>query len=158
MPPRRPARTAPLLLGASVLGLLAVACGGRVELDVPDCNADAVAYCSASGCPLTGPTAATPSAVTTWCVGSTAFASRVNGYGTCTTPGGQPWATEVRATDASGALLYLLYDPSSGSLLSVSTVPITAATDGGTGEKDYGTCGAHTGIVTCATTTFSCAR
>ena len=158
MPPRRPAHAATLLLAAPALALLAASCGGRVALDVPGCSADAVTYCDAHGCPLTGPSSATPTAVSTWCTGSLAFAPSVTGYGTCTTPAGEPWAIEVRALDATGAFLYVLYDPASGQLLDVSTVQGAATVDGGTGEKDYGTCGEHTGVVTCTTTPFSCAR
>jgi hypothetical protein len=143
-----------ILPGAAALGLVLAACGGRVALDVPDCSGDAVAYCKTDGCPLTGPAASTPTGVSVWCTGSTAFAPRVTGYGTCTTPAGQVWATDVRATDATGAELFVLYDPASGQLLSVSTV---ASGDAGA-EHDYGTCGAHSGIVTCTTVAFTCAR
>ena len=40
-----------ILAGAAALGLLVVACGGRVALDVSGCAADAVTYCRADGCP-----------------------------------------------------------------------------------------------------------
>jgi len=143
-------------LGATALGLLvAAACGGRSQLSVPDCNAPAVAYCQTNGCPFTGPASSTAAGVTAWCSAAGSFAPRVTGYGTCTTPGGQPWATDVKASDALGNELYLLYDPTSGRLLSVSTI---APGDSGTGEQDYGTCGEGTGIVTCAGVLFTCDR
>jgi hypothetical protein len=142
-------------LGATALGLLlAASCGGRTVLSEPDCDAAAIAYCQTTGCPFTGPASSTAAGVTAWCTAASAFAPRVTGYGTCLTPAGQAWAIDVKASDANGNELYLLYDPTSGRLLSVSTV---APGDGGT-EQDYGTCGEGTGIVRCTGVLFSCAR
>jgi hypothetical protein len=143
--------------GAAALGLLvAAACGGRSELSVPDCNAAAVAYCQTGGCPITGPASSTGAGLAAWCAASLAFAPRVTGYGTCTTPDGQLWANDVVASDALGNTLYLLYDPSSGQLVSVSTL---GPGDSPTQEKDYGTCGQSAGIVRCAAPVlFTCDR
>ena len=91
-----------------------------------------------------------PAALTQWCQAWPALAARVTGVGTCTTPDGQTWATDVRLADADGGTLYLLYDPASGDLVSVSTIASG-------GETDYGTCGAHSGIVTCAGAAYRCA-
>jgi hypothetical protein len=149
MPPRH-------LLGATTLGLLvAAACGGRSTLSVPDCNAAAVTYCQANGCPFTGPASSTAAGLTTWCSAASAFSARVTGYGTCVTPAGEPWAIDVKASDAHGNELYVLYDPTTSQLLSVSTL---APGDSGTGEQDYGTCGENTGIVTCSSVVFACDR
>jgi hypothetical protein len=104
---------------------------------------------------LTGPASGTAAGVTAWCNTSSAFSPRVTGYGNCTTPAGEPWAIDVKASDALGHDLYLLYDPTSGELLSVSTF---GPGDAGTGEQDYGTCGESTGIVTCSAVRFTCAR
>jgi hypothetical protein len=80
----------------------------------------------------------------------------VTGFGTCTTSAGQAWAIDVRTSDASGGVVYLLYDPSSAQLLSVSTVePGVGVGDAGL-ETDYGSCGQHLGIVTCAGEAFTC--
>jgi hypothetical protein len=136
------------------LALVLVACAGRSELPVPDCNAPAVDYCQANGCPFTGPASSSETDVGAWCSSAPVFAARVTGAGTCTTPGGQTWAIDVRASDGTGAQLYVLYDPSSAQLLSVSTV---GAGVGDGGEVDYGTCD-NSGIVTCTTTPVSCAR
>jgi len=145
-------RSAPAAM--MVLGLV-VACGGRVDLSVPDCSADAVTYCKANGCPLTGPAASTAGAVATWCAASPTVAPRVTAFGACTVSGGATWATNVKATDASGNLLYLLYDPTSAALLSVTTI---GAGDGGKGEQDYGYCGEHSGIVSCTDAVFTCGQ
>jgi hypothetical protein len=83
------------------------------------------------------------------------FAARVTGYGSCAAPGGQTWATDVKASDALGNTLYLLYDPGSGQLLSASTL---ASGDGGAGEVDYGTCGEGAGLVKCSSVVFACDR
>ena len=144
------------VFGVTALGLLvAAACGGRSPLTVPDCNAPAVAYCRANGCPFTGPASGTAAGITAWCTAASAFSPRVTGYGNCTTPAGEPWAIDVKASDALGHDLYLLYDPTSGELLSVSTF---GPGDAGTGEQDYGTCGESTGIVTCSAVRFTCNR
>jgi hypothetical protein len=145
------------LVGPALLGLLvAAACGGRSPLSVPDCNAAAVSFCQSDGCPFTGPAASTSAALTAWCSAAAAFSARVTGYGTCLTPAGEPWAIDVKASDTHGNVLYVLYDPTSGELLSVSTI---ALGDGGTGEQDYGTCGQNTGIVTCQPAApFTCDR
>jgi len=144
------------LLGAATLGLLvAAACGGRSPLPVPDCDAAALAYCQTDGCPFLGPAASSASAIVAWCSASGAFSARVTGYGMCLTPGGQPWALDVKATDAQGNTLYVLYDPVTAQLLSVSTL---GPGDSGTGEQDYGTCGENTGIVTCSGVVFTCDR
>jgi hypothetical protein len=145
------------LPGAAALVLLVIAaCGGRSPLDVPACNAPATAYCQTDGCPFTGPAANTPEAIMAWCSAAAAFAPRVVGYGPCVTPGGQPWATAVQATDASGDSLYVLYDPTTGELLSVST--LAPGSDGGSGETNYGTCGENTGIVDCIIIGHACDR
>lgn len=129
------------------------ACGGRVDLSTA-CSTAAVAYCQANGCPLTGPTSNAPATIQAWCAQWPSMAPRVTGAGICSTTDGQTWAVDVRLADAGGGTLYLLYDPTSGDLVSVST--IGAGTDAGTGETDYGTCGAHSGIVTCAGSGFRC--
>ncbi len=143
---------------AGRLGLLvaAASCGGRSQLSVPDCNAAAVAYCQTGGCPITGPASTTAPGLAAWCAASPAFAPRVTGYGTCTTPDGRLWANDVEASDALGNTLYLLYDPSSGELVSVSAL---GPGDGATGEQDYGTCGQSAGIVSCSgPLLFTCDR
>jgi hypothetical protein len=114
------------------------------------CSTAAVAYCQANGCPLTGPTSNAPATIEAWCTQWPAMAGRVTGYGTCTTADGHTWAIDVRLSDTGGGTSYLLYDPTSGDLVSVSTI------GAGAGETDYGTCGAHSGIVTCAGTAFRC--
>jgi hypothetical protein len=144
------------LAGATALGLLlAAACGGRSQLSVPDCNAAAVTYCQTNGCPFTGPASSTAAGLTAWCSAASAFSPRVTGYGVCTTPAGQVWANDVKASDAHGNELYLLYDPATGQLLSVST---RGPGDSGAGEEDYGTCGENSGIVTCSGVVFACDR
>jgi hypothetical protein len=144
------------LLGATALGLLvAAACGGRSPLSVPDCNAPALAYCRTNGCPFTGPASGTGPGLTAWWISATAFSPRVTGYGNCITPAGEPWAIDVKASDALGNDLYLLYDPTTGQLLSVSTF---GPGDAGAGEHDYGTCGENSGIVTCSAVRFTCDR
>ena len=135
----------------AVLALVA-ACGGRVDPSA-GCSAAAVAYCQANGCPLTGPTSNAPATLEAWCTQWPAMASRVTGSGTCTTTDGRTWAIDVRLSDTAGGTLYLLYDPTSGDLLSASTLGAGGA---GSGETDYGTCGAHSGLVTCAGAAFRC--
>jgi hypothetical protein len=141
----------PVVAAAIALAMVA-ACGGRVDLST-DCSAPAVAYCEANGCPLTGPASSAPAALRDWCNQWPALAARVTGSGSCTTADGTMWATDVRLSQPGGGTLYLLYDPSSGQLVSVSTL----GGDGGAGETDYGTCGARSGIVTCAGAAFRCA-
>jgi hypothetical protein len=143
------------LLGPALLAVLLVAaCGGRSPLSVPDCNAAAVSFCQTDGCPFTGPAASTDAALTAWCSAVGAFSARVTGYGTCLTPAGEPWALDVQATDTRGNQLYVLYDLTSGELLSASTI---ALGDGGI-EQDYGTCGESVGIVRCSHPLYTCDR
>jgi predicted small lipoprotein YifL len=151
MLPRHLARAA-----AAALALLSIpACGGRSPLSVPDCNAAALAYCQTDGCPFLGPASSTPAGVSAWCSAAGAFSPRVTGYGSCTDPAGQIWATDVMATDGHGNVLYLLYDPATAELLSVSTVsPGDAATD----QVDYGTCGESAGLVSCKSSVYACDR
>jgi hypothetical protein len=150
------------------LGVTVVAaCGGRVDPAsmsdgsapfASDCADSAVSYCQANGCPLTGPATSTAAAVDSWCAASPALAPRVTGFGTCTTPSGQEWAIDVRTSDATGGTVYLLYDPASARLVSVSTLePAAGSGDGGPIETDYGSCGEHLGIITCAGVAFTCA-
>lgn len=148
-----------LALGApavTVLALLVAACGGQVDRSISQCSYAAVTYCQSNGCPATGPTASTSAALDTWCQASSAIAPRVTAYGTCTLANGQTWAINVRATTATGDALYLLYDPSSAALLSVTTIAPGGAGDAGAGEQDYGFCGQQSGIVTCTDTAFTC--
>jgi hypothetical protein len=141
-------------IGAAIVLVLATvaACRGRVDAST-DCSATAIAYCDANGCPLTGPASGAPAALQEWCAAWPSLAARVTGSGTCTTADGGIWATDVRLSDPDGGTLYLLYDPASSQLVSVSTLGGDA---GGTGEADYGTCGANSGIVTCTGAAFRC--
>jgi hypothetical protein len=146
------------VLGAGLcVGALA-ACGGRVDSStVAACSAPALAYCQANGCAVAGPSAGTAAAVTAWCASWPALAPRVTGFGTCTTSAGDTWAIDVRTADANGGTVYLLFDPASGQLVSVSTLePGGAGGDGGPVETDYGTCGERHGIVTCSGVAFAC--
>jgi hypothetical protein len=95
--------------------------------------------------------------VQTWCAGAGVVAPRVTGFGACVEASGQVWATNVRATDGQGAVLFLLYDPASAQLLGISTIaPGDAGADGGGHETDYGTCDVQSGVVTCTDTDYAC--
>src|SRR5271154_1253937 len=100
-----PARVAS---SAAALLLVLAACTGQIDRSIPQCSAAAVSYCQTNGCPLTGPTASDASTVDAWCASTPALAPRVTGFGTCTLASGATWAINVRATDASGDILYLL--------------------------------------------------
>ncbi len=143
-------RKASIALGVTAGAALAAACGGRVDAStVAACGAPAIAYCESNGCPLTGPASASVADAEAWCrAAPAAFASRVRGFGTCSTSNGAIWAEAVEASDATGGALWVLYDPTTGQLVNVSTLD-PSATDGGTSETDYGSCAQHSGIVSC---------
>jgi hypothetical protein len=148
----RRARTVEALVAAIAVAAVA-ACGGRID-PLADCKEPADAYCQANGCPLTGPTASSPASLQAWCQAWPALASKVTGIGACTKTDGTTWATDVRLSWESGGSLYLLYDPTTGALVNVST--LASAQGGDAGQTDYGTCEARSGIVTCATVGALC--
>jgi len=143
----------PVAPGVAALAVLVAACGAKTDL-VPDCDSAAIGYCQANGCPELGPPTGTTASLGLYCAASPSFAPRVAGIGTCLTPSGQTWAIDVKSLDASGASVYLLYDPTSGQLIGVTTFEPTG--DGGTSERDYGSCGAGLGIISCETTLLPC--
>jgi hypothetical protein len=137
--------------------VLAAACHGQVDLTPSVCGSPAYDYCQSNDCPVTGPTSSTAAAVQTWCAGAGVVAPRVTGFGACVEASGHVWATNVRATDGQGAVLFLLYDPASAQLLGISTIaPGDAGADGGGHETDYGTCDVQSGVVTCTDTDYAC--
>lgn len=145
---------APFVTSVATVSLLAIACGARTDLETP-CDAAAIAYCEANACPMAGPSEGTEAALGPWCIASPQFAPSVTGIGTCITPAGTPWAIDVKTTDAAGDDLYLLYDPTTGQLIGVST---RAPGGDGTDEHDYGSCDEGLGIISCTTTLVTCAE
>jgi hypothetical protein len=146
--------SATVVPAVAVVALLAIACGARTDLETP-CDAAALAYCEANGCPMAGPSQGTEAALGAWCIASPQFAASVTGVGTCITPAGTTWAIDVKTTDAAGDDVYLLYDPSTGQLIGVST---RAPGDAGTDEHDYGACDEGLGLISCTTTLVTCAE
>lgn len=87
--------------------------------DASQCNADAITYCEANGCPLSGPFAGRMT-WNTWCTSIGPFASQVDALGSCalaTTPNGPEVATEVALLPSDET--ELLYDVTSQVLVEV---------------------------------------
>jgi hypothetical protein len=159
MTPFAPPIAALVLAVALVAAAALAACGGKVDASTAGgCNAPSLAWCGDHGCPATGPSASAIDSVTAWCAANPSIAARVTGFGTCTAPDSTTWANDVKIGDGTGGAAYLLYDPTSGQLVHVTTVDPSVAGqgDGGAEQTDYGTCGVHGGVVTCHGAAFRC--